>query len=739
MLQQHQQQKSYICQGILAIQYMIRISDILDTITEYNPDAELDIIDRAYIYSARVHAGQMRLSGEPYLSHPLEVAAIVADMKLDVESVAAALLHDVVEDTHASAEDIENMFGHDVAHIVAGVTKLSKLTFSTKVAHQAESLRKMILAMADDLRVVLIKLTDRVHNMRTLKYHKSAEKQKAIAQETLDIYAPIAARLGIFWIKQELEDIAFYYTLPEEYAKINNLVNKAKEEKENYIKIVREKLQKEVDKTGFKADIEGRFKNPYSIYHKMAEQELEFEEIYDIIAFRIILDSVTECYAVMGMVHALWTPINNKIKDYIGSPKPNMYQSIHTTVIGPSGERVEIQIRTKEMHQIAESGVAAHWSYKEGLDIEKGTNEVFSWIRNLVENQEEYKDPDEFLENVKIDLFPKEIYVFTPMGEIRTLPKYATPIDFAYLIHTEIGHSCKGAKVNNVLVPLSTRLRTGDRVEIITSKVQSPSADWINIVKSVKAKAKIRQWLNAKEKERSISLGKEMCDKAFRKKNHSFSKAYKADKIKEIAREFGFEKSEELLAQVGFGKITPLQVLNKAIPDHGKIVDQGKTLFNKLLPGKKKNRDNTGVIVKGLNDILVKFAKCCNPLPGDPIDGYITHGEGVTIHRKNCINLLKMSPERQIDVSWSSDNTNETYFVSLKIRCQDRPGLLADMAGVITTNKSNIQATRSETSEVGVGYFYFTITVENSNHLKKIISELKKIKKVKDVKRIILN
>ncbi|MCP3901155.1 MAG: bifunctional (p)ppGpp synthetase/guanosine-3',5'-bis(diphosphate) 3'-pyrophosphohydrolase, partial [Desulfobacteraceae bacterium] len=431
--------------------------------------------------------------------------------------------------------------------------------------------------------------------------------------------------------------------------------------------------------------------------------------------------------------------INNKIKDYIGNPKPNMYQSIHTTVMGPSGERIEIQIRTWEMNSIAESGVAAHWSYKEGMGIDQGASEIFSWIRNLVENQENYKDPDEFLENVKIDLFPDEIYVFTPMGEIRTLPKDATPIDFAYRIHTEVGHSCKGAKVNSSLVPLSSKLKTGDRVEIITSKTQSPSADWLNIVKSVKAKSKIRQWINTREKERSISLGKEMCDKAFRKKGHSFSKAYKSGKIKEVAQSFGFEKNEELLAQVGFGNITPLQILNKVFPDLEKIESQSKTILKKLLPGKRKSKDNTSIIVKGLNDILVKFAKCCNPLPGDPIDGYITQGEGVTIHRKNCVNVLKMSPERQIDVNWSSDDTKDLYFVSLRVRTVDRSGLLADMASVITSNKSNIQATRSETSEIGIGYFYFTISVENSGHLQKIISELKKVKKVKDVKRIIMS
>ena len=714
---------------------MIRITDILDKIYDYNPEGDTDIIDRAYIYSARVHEGQVRLSGEPYLSHPLEVASILADMRMDVESIAAALLHDVIEDTPATREDIEDMFGPGVAHMVSGVTKLSALPFSTKIAQQAESLRKMILAMADDIRVVLIKLADRLHNMRTLKYHKSPKKQAAIAQETLDIYAPIAARLGIFWIKHELEEIAFYYTLRDEYERIDAMVNKAKDEKEEYIKVVSERLTEKMVEMDLPCDIKGRYKQHYSIYQKMVSQNLEFEEIYDLIAFRIILDSVPQCYAAMGAIHSMWKPIYYKIKDYIGNPKPNMYQSIHTTVVGPKGERVEVQIRTKEMDRIAESGIAAHWSYKEGSKIDEDTGELFAWIRKLVENQENYNDPDEFLENVRIDLYPDEIYVFTPMGEIKTLPKRATPVDFAYLIHTEVGAQCTGAKVNGKLVPLPHQLKTGDKVEIITTKDHHPSPDWLNFVKTVKARAKIRAWINAREKERSYSLGREMCEKTFRKKNTSFNTLVKSGEMMKVAETFGFKSVDDLVAHVGFGKLTPLQVLNKALPGLEKQEEKQEGLLSKLV-GRKKKKQSTGVIVKGLNDILVKFSKCCNPLPGDPIIGYITQGQGVTIHRKHCLNILKMSSERQIEAQWSTEFT-ESYPASIKVKTDDRFGLLADIASVISKYKSNILNARTETKETGIGLFYFTILVESTEQLRQIMSDIRKVKKVTDVKRIV--
>ncbi|WP_299978009.1 bifunctional (p)ppGpp synthetase/guanosine-3',5'-bis(diphosphate) 3'-pyrophosphohydrolase [Desulfobacula sp.] len=716
---------------------MIRITDILDKIYEYNPGGDSDIIDRAYIYSARVHEGQVRLSGEPYLSHPLEVADILADMRLDVESIASALLHDVIEDTPATREDIEKMFGPDVAHIVSGVTKLSALQTSTKIAQQAESLRKMILAMADDIRVVLIKLADRIHNMRTLKYHQSPEKQAAIAQETLDIYAPIAARLGIFWIKYELEEKAFYYTLRDEYEHIDTLVNKAKDEKEDYIKEVNEKLHEKMREMGLEAEIKGRYKQHYSIYQKMISQNLEFDKVYDIIAFRIILDSVPQCYAALGAIHSMWKPIYYKIKDYIGNPKPNMYQSIHTTVVGPKGERVEIQIRTNDMDQIAESGIAAHWSYKEGSKVDKSAGELFSWIRKLVENQENYNDPDEFLENVRIDLYPGEIYVFTPLGDIKTLPKKATPVDFAYLIHTEVGAACTGAKVNGKLMPLTHELKTGDAIEIITTKGHNPSPDWLNSVKTVKARTKIRSWINAREKERSYSLGREMCEKTFRKRNQNFNALVKSGEIKKVADTYGFKKIDDLIANVGFGKLTPLQILNKALPNLEKQEIKEGNILQKLV-GKRKKKESTGIIVKGLNDILVKFSKCCNPLPGDRIIGYITQGQGVTIHRKGCLNIMKLSNERQIEVQWSDDFT-ESYPASIKVRTNDRFGLLADIASVISKYKSNILSAKTETQETGVGLFYFTILVESSDQLRKIMSEIRKVKKVTDVKRIIRN
>lgn len=720
---------------------MVRIQDIQDTILEYNPEAELHLLDQAYIYSSQVHKGQMRLSGEPYLSHPLAVAYILAKMKLDIESIAAGLLHDVIEDTHATKEEIESNFGHNIAQIVEGVTKLSKLTFSDKVSRQAESLRKMILAMADDIRVVLIKLADRLHNMRTLNYQKP-ERQVAIARETLDIYAPIAARLGIFWLKQELEDVAFYYSMPEEYSKIDILVDKARDEKDAYVQEVMSKLKEKLASEGIEADIKGRFKQHYSIYHKMISQNLEFNQVYDLIAFRIILQKKAQCYEVMGIIHDMWKPIHYKFKDYIGVPKANGYQSLHTTVIGPNGQRVEIQLRTGDMDEIAESGIAAHWSYKEGAAIDEKTGKTFAWLRNLVENQEESTDPDEFLENVRIDLYPDEIYVFTPDGEIKTLPKGATPVDFAYMVHTQVGDQCSGAKVNGKLVPLTHKLETGNIINIITSKDHHPSIDWLNFVVTVKAKSKIRRWINFQEKERSISLGREMCEKLFRKKGYSFNAIVKSGELDAVAESFSFKVVDDLIAHVGFGKITPLQLFHRALPDAEKDKDQDNTgekissILHKIIGNKRKRKSSDGVVVTGLDDILVKFSKCCTPLPGDAIIGFITQGQGVTVHRKGCINTLKMVPERQIDVQWS-DSYTDSYPVKIRIRATDRSGLLADLAATISKNGANINSAQSETSEFGAVRSYFTISVTSIDQLNKVMSELRKLKQVDEVKRVI--
>ncbi|MBU0987822.1 MAG: bifunctional (p)ppGpp synthetase/guanosine-3',5'-bis(diphosphate) 3'-pyrophosphohydrolase, partial [Proteobacteria bacterium] len=681
--------------------------------------------------SARVHDGQVRLSGEPYLSHPLEVAGILADMKLDVISVAAALLHDVIEDTHATEEEIRAIFGDEITHIVSGVTKLSALSFDSSQARHAENVRKMILAMADDIRVILIKLADRLHNMKTLKYH-TEQKRLEIAQETLDIYAPIAARLGIYWIKKELEDTAFMYLQPEEYTQIKNLVNTDREARDKYIETVKSFIREKMDEANLECEILGRYKYYYSIYQKMIKQGLAFEEVYDIIAFRLILKTIPQCYEALGIVHSLWKPVAKKFKDYIGIPKPNMYQSLHTTLIGLYGERIEIQIRTYEMDNVAKSGIAAHWSYKEGRSSDENVRKTFAWIQSLVENQENFGDPDEFLENVRIDLFPDEVYVFTPQGEIKSIQRGATPVDFAYMIHSEVGNQCSGAKVNGRIVPLPYELKTGDTVEIITSKKHHPSKDWLNFVKTVKARSRIRQWIKTQEKERSLSLGREMCEKAFRKYRLNFNTLLKSEEMDKVVEHFGFKTVDDLIASVGYGKITPLQVIKKVTP---KPDSEEESILDKIIGRVRKKKSKTGVTVKGVDDILIKFGRCCQPVPGDPITGYITRGFGVTVHRKGCVNALKMNPERQIDVEWSTEVV-DTYPVKIHVRSYDRVGMLADIAASISKFGANILSAKTEIGASKIVDSFFTITIENTSHLNKVISAIRKIKHIQAVKRV---
>jgi len=713
---------------------LIRINDVIDKVSEYFPQADFDIIDRAYIYSARVHDGQVRLSGEPYLSHPLEVAGILADMKLDVISVASGLLHDVIEDTHAVPEEIEKLFGPEILHIVSGVTKLSSLPFHSSRARQAESLRKMFLAMADDIRVILIKLADRLHNMRTLEYQKPNKRIK-IARETLDIYAPISARLGIYWIKNELEESSFKYLQTEEHNRIQSLTAKSSAEREKYMETVKDYIKKKMEKSNLKCEVLGRNKNYFSIYNKMVSQNLPFEEIYDIIAFRIVLDSISQCYEALGFIHSMWKPIDHKFKDYIARPKPNMYQSLHTTVVGPFGERIEIQIRTWDMDRVAKSGIAAHWSYKEGKRIDENISNKFAWIQDIVENQENFRDPGEFLENVRIDLFQDEVYVFTPRGEIKTLPNGATAVDFAYMIHTEVGNQCTGAKVNGQLVPLPHKLETGDSIEITTSKNHHPSKDWLKFVKTVKARSKIRHWIKTQEKERSLTLGREMLDKAFRKEKLSFNTLAKSEKMEEVAAHFGFKKVDDLIANAGYGKITPLQIVRRIVPKH-QAEPSEESIFNKLIGrvGRKKKL-KTGVLVKGVDDILIKFGKCCQPVPGDPIVGYITRGFGVTVHRTNCVNALRMNPDRQIEVEWNQE-ASEVYPVKIRIISQDRVGLLADVVSSISKFGANILNATSETRDNKLVDSFFTIGVADISHLDKILAAVRKVKRVQEVKRV---
>jgi GTP pyrophosphokinase len=713
---------------------MIRITDILDKMTEYHSETDLDVVDRAYVFSARVHAGQVRLSGEPYLSHPLEVAGILAEMKLDPVSVAAGLLHDVIEDTHASEEQLTEMFGQEVTNIVNGVTKLSTLPFANNAqAREAESIRKMILAMADDIRVILIKLADRLHNMRTLQYHRKEEKKRKIARETLDIYAPIASRLGIYWIKKELENISFRYINPEKYTEIESLVAKEKEEREQYVDTVKSYIEHKMAENALPCLVLGRFKHFYSIHQKMLSQNLGFDEVYDIIAFRIILDTVPHCYEALGVIHSLWRPIAKKFKDYIGMPKPNMYQSLHTTVIGPYGERIEIQIRTQEMDQVAKSGIAAHWSYKEGIRGDENLNRTISWVQNLVENQENFQDPAEFLENVRIDLFPDEVYVFTPQGEVKSLPKGATPVDFAYLIHTEVGNQCTGAKVNGRMVPLKYELQTGEIVEIVTTKGHHPSKDWISFVKTVKARSKVRQWIKIQEKERSLSLGREMCEKEFRKYRLNFNTLVKSEEMDKAVRHFGFKTVEDLIASVGYGKITPLQIIRRIKPKSE--TEQDANLLDKIIDKVRKKKEKGGVTVKGLDDILVRFGKCCQPVPGDAITGYITQGQGVTIHRTNCVNALSMTPERQIEVAWDQA-IGDTYPVRILVRSMDRVGLLADIAGVISKIGANIVSANTEVHDDKTVDGFFTVHVGDTEHLDRLISAMRKVKGVLKVRRL---
>jgi guanosine-3',5'-bis(diphosphate) 3'-pyrophosphohydrolase len=712
---------------------MIRINNILDKIIEYHPDADVDVVERAYVYSARVHAGQVRLSGEPYLMHPLEVANILADMKLDLVSVAAGLLHDVLEDTQAKPEELRELFGPEIQGIVSGVTKLSLLSTSSSQERQAESIRKMFLAMADDIRVILIKLADRLHNMRTLRFH-SAEKRKAIAQETMDIYAPIAARLGIYLIKNELEENAFKYLDPEEYARIEQLVAKSKAERQQYIGTVRETLRRRLAEVNLKGEVLGRSKNFYSIYSKMKSQSLTFEQIYDLIAFRIILDTVPQCYEALGLIHSMWKPIDYKFKDYIGRPKPNMYQSLHTTVIGPVGERIEIQIRTWEMDRVAKSGIAAHWSYKEGRRIDENISKKFAWIQDLVENQDNFRDAGEFLENVRIDLFPDEVYVFTPKGDIRALPKGSTPVDFAYLIHTEIGHKCVGAKINGQMVSLPYQLQTGDIVEIVTSKNHTPSKDWLKFVKTIKARSKIRQWIKTQEKERSISLGREMLDKAFRKERLSFATLSKSDQMNAVVESLGMKTLEDLIANVGYGKTTPLQVLRPFVAKPEAEADRA-SILEKLMSRVRKKKPRAGVLVRGVEDILIKFGKCCQPVPGDPIIGYITQGYGVTVHRASCVNALRSSPERQIEVEWNTASA-DTYPVKIEIVSYDRMGLLADLVGNISKLGANILHASSDTKENKMVESHFTINVGDTQHLERILSAVRRVKHVQDARRV---
>jgi GTP pyrophosphokinase len=712
---------------------MIRLNDILEKVSRNFPGADLGLIEKAYVYTAKVHQGQDRLSGEPYLIHPLEVAAILADMKMDIATVSAGLLHDTVEDTYATLEEIKELFGVEIAALVDGLTKISKMTLATHEEQQSENFRKMLLAMAKDIRIVIIKLADRLHNMRTLQY-LPPESQIKIAQETLDIYAPIAGRLGIDRFKTELEDLTLPYLHPEEYRRLMAAIAWKKEEREKYIQEVSSIITEKLSSYGLVGKVSGRLKHFYSIYRKMKAQNLEFEQVYDIIAFRLILSSVKDCYEALGIIHSLWKPIPGRFKDYIAMPKANGYQSLQTTVFGPYGERVEIQIRTDEMNRTAEEGIAAHWQYKEGKTFDPKDTRQIAWVRQLLEWHQDLRDPREFIETVKIDLFPDEVYVFTPRGDVKQFPIGATPVDFAYSIHTEIGHQCVGAKVNGKIVPLRYELQNGDIVEIVTSPNHQPSKDWLKHVKTSRAKTKIRQWVKSEARDRSVDLGKEICDREFKKYHLDFAKFMKSEDLKRVMDDFSFQSIDDLLAEVGYGNISCKQIMGKLVPAERLEREKAEDSRLKRL-AQKIRREPTGIQIRGVQDVMVRFGKCCNPLPGDRITGYITRGRGVTVHTADCPNILGSDPERLIQVSWNLQE-KAVHAVRVRVTCNDKKGLLADISTALASSDINILGAHTVTTEDRRAICDFELEVRDLKHLQGAFRTLTKLKDVLQVERM---
>ncbi len=709
----------------------VRLEDIVERIQNYNPDADVDLLRRAYIFSAKVHQGQTRLSGESYLNHPIEVAAILANLKLDAATVAAGLLHDTIEDTTATPDELKAMFGEEVARLVEGMTKISRMELQSREQREAENFRKMIVAMAKDIRVILIKLADRLHNMRTLS-HLSPEKQKRIAQETLDIYAPLANRMGISRIKTELEDLSFMYLNPEAYQDLVQKVNQRRVERESYINELIDVMKRQLAEHEYKAEVKGRPKHFYSIYQKMQKQGIAFEDIYDLIAIRIITDTKANCYAILGLIHSLWTPVPGRFKDFIGVPKSNLYQSLHTTVIGPKGERVEFQIRTDEMHRIAEEGIAAHWRYKEKSAISQREEQQYAWLRQLLEWQKDVPDAREFMETVKGDLFPDVVYVFTPRGDVKELPQGSTPVDFAYSVHTDIGNQCVGAKVNGKIVPLKHVLRNGDKIEVITQAGHTPSRDWLKFVKTSRARTRIKAWLKVDERKRSILLGKELLEKELRKHELSPSKVFKSPELPVVANELSQNSIEDLLASIGYGKVSAHMVANKLAPEKPHIEP-----IPKKPPQKLAKTPSGGMKISGMDSMMIHLSKCCNPVPGDKILGFITRGRGVSVHTTDCTNIgdLTFDKDRIVDVSWG-DLQAVAHSVKISVRTEDKPGLLASVSSSISAAEANITHAEAITGAEQQATLNFTIEIKDVEHLNRIIKNIEAINGVVDVKRV---
>ncbi len=723
-----------------------RFRDLLRKVRSYRPAEDQALVKKAYEFSEQHHKGQQRQSGEPYLVHPLEVAILLAEMRLDATAIAAGLLHDAVEDTTVTVDEIKSEFGEQVAHIVEGVTKISKIDFASSEEAQAENVRKMVLAMMDDIRVVLIKLADRLHNMRTLKY-LSEDRQQKIARETLDIYAPIAHRLGMGKIRGELEDLAFQYVDPISYNHVKEAIESRRKEGEAFLAEVQGTIQQKLRENKIQARVEARIKRIYSIWQKLQRQRISVDQIYDMLALRVITLSESDCYAVLGIIHNQWRPVPGRIKDFIAIPRNNFYKSLHTTVISEKGHAFEVQIRTEEMHKMAEEGIAAHWKYKDG-PVSARDEQRLAWLRQVVEWQRDMKSSDEFLATLKIDLYPEEVYTFTPKGKIVVLPRDATPIDFAYTVHTEVGHTCVGAKVNGRIVPLRYKLRSGDIIEILTQPGHNPSRDWLQLAKSSRARQKIKHWLNVHQRERAIEIGRKLIEKEARK-YHIALKNISESELTRVASENGLAKPDDLLAALGYGKFSARSILARVLPEEaahmgGHAPGDGDGNGSGGLTGVVRRvfgGDNSAIKVKGHDDLLVYRARCCNPIRGEEIVGYVTRGKGVAVHSRSCANVLNLmfEPERRIAVEWGRDPAVPTsaagYPVKLSVLCDNRPGMLKEIATVISDAKTNIRNAEANTAE-DHATVDIVADIADLKHLERILSGVRKIPGVRDVQRV---
>ena len=723
---------------------LTKFRELMRRLQENRPQDDLSLVKKAYDYSLKHHEGQTRASGEPYLVHPLGVAMVLAEMKMDPVAIAAGLLHDSVEDTSVTIDDIRREFGEQVAHIVEGVTKISKIDFATREEQQAENLRKMMLAMVDDIRVVLIKLADRLHNMRTLE-HLPRERQLKIAQETLEIYAPIAHRLGMGKIRGELEDLGFRFMDPTSYEQVEKAVNSRRKKGEAFLTKVEQTVMDKLKEAGIQARVENRIKRVYSVHRKLARQRITVDQVYDLFAMRVITRSVQDCYGVLGILHNLWRPVPGRIKDFIAMPRPNLYQSLHTSVITGDGTPVEIQIRTEEMHKMAEEGIAAHWKYKDG-PVSAQDEQRLAWLRQVVEWQRDVSDPSEFLSTLKIDLYPEEVYTFTPKGKVVVVPRDATPVDFAYTIHTEVGHTCVGARVNGRMVPLRHKLHSGDIVEILTQPGHQPSRDWLALVKSSRARNKIKHWLNVHQRERAVEIGRKLIEKEARKYHVSW-KDFKEEQLQKAASGYGLGKVDDLMAGIGYGKYSARQVLARLMPeDAGPSASAPRyETWDTPSPGKLASvvrrvfgGDSKAITVKGHGDMLVYRARCCNPIRGESIVGYVTRGKGVAVHSTKCANVnnLLYEPERRIDVQWGRDESTPTaYPVKLTVFCDDRFGMLKNITGVIGDAESNIRNITAKTSNSQASVD-IVLDIADLKRLERVINGIRKIPGVYDVQRL---